>query len=138
MQVLVTRVDTYCDICKSAGKDTHADPEDAIKLVIRNKPMRLDVCGNHKNPRWQDIEANMIPDIDPAAKPNGKPIGRPAGTTGTARRLPYAIGCPVTGCEWASSKSTQSIAMHLMRVHPDISLEDRKTLYTSVCEEHGI
>ncbi len=135
MQVLVTRIDTYCDICKSAGKDTHADPDDAIKLVIRNKPMRLDVCGNHKNPRWQDIEASMIPDIDPAAKPNGKTIGRPVGYT--VKRFPYEVNCPVTQCDYMAI-SGQSLSTHLTRSHGDISKPDRQTLYVSTMEAHGL
>jgi hypothetical protein len=115
MREFRTIIDTYCDI-HMRETDAQVEAIEEISFQLGGKPMRLDVCADHKDPRWSAVLAYAIPDVNPSALPP-KP---PARTTHP---------CPIPNCVPKKAiTSQQGLSVHLSKVHKEISLAERQRL----------
>jgi hypothetical protein len=115
MREIRTVIDTYCDI-HNREDNAQVEAIEEITFQLEGKPMRLDVCADHKDPRWSAVLAYAIPDINPAAKP---PPPRANG----------GMSCPVEGCAPKKRiENRQGLMVHISRMHGELPLEVRQQL----------
>lgn len=104
---------TYCDICLGVhDKRTHADEDNAIRVIVNGKPKRLDVCHNHANPRWSEIQDHWLDDLN--------------GNQPMPRAVRKKILCELCGENVAETR--HGLLMHMTRKHADVALAERQRI----------
>ena len=109
---------TYCDICNGErGERVDALEDLSIRMVIGNKPMRVDCCTEHKDPTWSQISEHAIPDLE-----NGK--SSTWSTAKRARNAPSEVAkqqarSGQNACDQCERTfdTVQGMTMHKVRAH---------------------
>lgn len=128
MRVLVSRIDTYCDVCRHDGRETLTEELDAILFEIAGKPKRVDVCAEHDNPTWQVIANVAVDDIDPERQtPRAQ---------GRASSQSASIVCPIRSCG-KTAITIQGLSTHLAKTHKQLTQSERWDVMRPAMESLG-